>query len=154
LPTFALSQLAWNDLVIGAVFLALPQVPLTLGNAVISNPTDPWRFECPRAFQTDQSWYEEYWYRDPAPRRPSFFNRSIASLGDAFQRLPVLLGQFAKIIRTGAVWDSRATREKQSQWWDAVAKPQMRAKDPYRPGHALPRREYGSGTTLTHSASR
>ena len=36
LPTFALSQLTWNDLLIGAVFLALPQVPLTLGNAVIA----------------------------------------------------------------------------------------------------------------------
>jgi len=35
-PTFALSQLTWNDLVIGAVFLALPQIPLTLGNAVIA----------------------------------------------------------------------------------------------------------------------
>jgi MFS superfamily sulfate permease-like transporter len=35
-PTFALSQLTWNDLVIGTVFLALPQVPLTLGNAVIA----------------------------------------------------------------------------------------------------------------------
>jgi hypothetical protein len=35
-PTFALGQLAWNDLMIGAVFLALPQVPLTLGNAVIA----------------------------------------------------------------------------------------------------------------------
>jgi Molybdate transporter of MFS superfamily len=36
LPTFALSQLTWSDLMIGAVFLALPQVPLTLGNAVIA----------------------------------------------------------------------------------------------------------------------
>src|SRR5262245_59352293 len=36
LPTFALSQLSWNDLMIGTVFLALPQVPLTLGNAVIA----------------------------------------------------------------------------------------------------------------------
>jgi MFS superfamily sulfate permease-like transporter len=36
LPTFALSQLTWNDLVIGTIFLALPQVPLTLGNAVIA----------------------------------------------------------------------------------------------------------------------
>lgn len=35
-PTFALGQLTWNDLLIGAVFLALPQVPLTLGNAVIA----------------------------------------------------------------------------------------------------------------------
>jgi hypothetical protein len=36
LPTFALAQLSWNDLLVGAVFLALPQVPLTLGNAVIA----------------------------------------------------------------------------------------------------------------------
>jgi MFS superfamily sulfate permease-like transporter len=36
LPAFALSTLSWNDLLIGAVFLALPQVPLTLGNAVIA----------------------------------------------------------------------------------------------------------------------
>jgi hypothetical protein len=36
LPAFALPQLTWNDLLIGAVFLALPQVPLTLGNAVIA----------------------------------------------------------------------------------------------------------------------
>jgi hypothetical protein len=36
LPAFALSPLTWNDIVIGAVFLALPQVPLTLGNAVIA----------------------------------------------------------------------------------------------------------------------
>ena len=35
-PTFALGQITWNDLLIGAVFLALPQVPLTLGNAVIA----------------------------------------------------------------------------------------------------------------------
>lgn len=35
LPSFALSQLTWNDLFIGAVFLALPQLPLTLGNAII-----------------------------------------------------------------------------------------------------------------------
>jgi Molybdate transporter of MFS superfamily len=36
LPTFALSALTWHDLLIGAVFLALPQLPLTLGNAVIA----------------------------------------------------------------------------------------------------------------------
>jgi len=35
-PTFALAQITWNDLFLGAVFLALPQVPLTLGNAVIA----------------------------------------------------------------------------------------------------------------------
>jgi predicted benzoate:H+ symporter BenE len=36
LPTFALTGLSWNDLLIGTLFLALPQVPLTLGNAVIA----------------------------------------------------------------------------------------------------------------------
>ena len=36
LPTFALGALTFNDFLIGAVFLALPQVPLTLGNAVIA----------------------------------------------------------------------------------------------------------------------
>jgi MFS superfamily sulfate permease-like transporter len=36
LPDFALAKLTWNDVLIGAVFLALPQVPLTLGNAVIA----------------------------------------------------------------------------------------------------------------------
>ena len=35
-PTFALSQITWNDLLIGTVFLALPQIPLTLGNAIIA----------------------------------------------------------------------------------------------------------------------
>jgi MFS superfamily sulfate permease-like transporter len=36
LPTFALSSLTANDFLVGALFLALPQVPLTLGNAVIA----------------------------------------------------------------------------------------------------------------------
>jgi MFS superfamily sulfate permease-like transporter len=36
LPSFALSALTVNDFVVGTVFLALPQVPLTLGNAVIA----------------------------------------------------------------------------------------------------------------------
>jgi MFS superfamily sulfate permease-like transporter len=35
-PTFALSSITWYDFVVGTVFLALPQVPLTLGNAVIA----------------------------------------------------------------------------------------------------------------------
>jgi MFS superfamily sulfate permease-like transporter len=35
-PTFALAQLTWNDVAMGALFLALPQIPLTLGNAVIA----------------------------------------------------------------------------------------------------------------------
>ena len=36
LPSFALSEVGLNDFLIGTVFLALPQVPLTLGNAVIA----------------------------------------------------------------------------------------------------------------------
>jgi hypothetical protein len=35
MPSFALADLTLNDLFIGAVFLALPQVPHTLGNAAI-----------------------------------------------------------------------------------------------------------------------
>jgi MFS superfamily sulfate permease-like transporter len=36
LPTFALGALTLNDFLLGAVFLALPQVPLTLGNAIVA----------------------------------------------------------------------------------------------------------------------
>ena len=35
LPHFALAHLSWNDAFIGLVFLALPQLPLTFGNAVL-----------------------------------------------------------------------------------------------------------------------
>lgn len=35
-PRFVLLDMTWNDLFIGIVFLALPQLPLTLGNAVIA----------------------------------------------------------------------------------------------------------------------
>jgi MFS superfamily sulfate permease-like transporter len=35
-PSFALTEIGTNDLLIGVVFLALPQLPLTLGNAVIA----------------------------------------------------------------------------------------------------------------------
>lgn len=36
MPEFALSHLTWSDTLIGALFLALPQIPLTLGNAIIA----------------------------------------------------------------------------------------------------------------------
>ncbi len=36
LPRIALTTISWHDLVIGTAFLALPQLPLTLGNAVIA----------------------------------------------------------------------------------------------------------------------
>lgn len=35
-PKFTLLDVTWNDLFIGIAFLALPQLPLTLGNAVIA----------------------------------------------------------------------------------------------------------------------
>lgn len=34
-PSFALTELTWKDFALGLVFLALPQLPLTLGNAII-----------------------------------------------------------------------------------------------------------------------
>lgn len=36
LPVFSLPAIGWNDLAVGAGVLALPQIPLTLGNAVIA----------------------------------------------------------------------------------------------------------------------
>jgi MFS superfamily sulfate permease-like transporter len=36
LPNFPLLHVTWSEMVIGVVFLALPQVPLTLGNAIIA----------------------------------------------------------------------------------------------------------------------
>lgn len=36
LPTFVLADITWHDLVIGTALLTLPQLPLTLGNAVIA----------------------------------------------------------------------------------------------------------------------
>lgn len=36
LPSFALAHLTWHDLLIGTTLLALPQLPLTLGNAIIA----------------------------------------------------------------------------------------------------------------------
>lgn len=36
MPSFALGGMTWQEFMIGAIFLALPQVPLTLGNAIIA----------------------------------------------------------------------------------------------------------------------
>lgn len=36
LPRFALSSIRWHDVLIGTTLLALPQLPLTLGNAIIA----------------------------------------------------------------------------------------------------------------------
>jgi MFS superfamily sulfate permease-like transporter len=36
LPNFALRSVSWHEMVIGTLFLAIPQVPLTLGNAILA----------------------------------------------------------------------------------------------------------------------
>lgn len=36
MPAFTLGTIGWNDLVVGVVLLALPQLPLTFGNAVLA----------------------------------------------------------------------------------------------------------------------
>jgi len=36
LPTFTWPSIGWSDLVLGVVFLALPQLPMTIGNALIA----------------------------------------------------------------------------------------------------------------------
>jgi MFS superfamily sulfate permease-like transporter len=36
LPSFALSSVSWTDLFAGVVFLAIPQLPLTFGNAIVA----------------------------------------------------------------------------------------------------------------------
>jgi len=36
LPVFSLSMITWNDLVVGTLLFTLPQIPLTLGNAMIA----------------------------------------------------------------------------------------------------------------------
>lgn len=44
-PSWTLGSLTWNDVFVGTVFLALPQVPLTLGNAVVATTTqNNWLF--------------------------------------------------------------------------------------------------------------
>ncbi|MGH8686534.1 MAG: putative sulfate/molybdate transporter [Burkholderiales bacterium] len=36
LPSFPLGSLSWHDVLVGVVFLALPQLPLTFGNAILA----------------------------------------------------------------------------------------------------------------------
>ena len=81
---------------------------------MVEKSTKPWRFDDPRAFQTDPSWYEAYWYRVPAPPHPTLLNRGIAWLVDAFQRLPVLVGELAEVVRTGMARATRVIRGTQS----------------------------------------
>jgi len=71
---------------------------------MINNYNDASQVEYPRAFRTDPSWYEAYWYRKPALRDSTLLNQSIARLVATFQRAVISKGKFAEIIRTGAAW--------------------------------------------------
>lgn len=53
-PSFALSGLSWKDLGLGFVFLTLPQVPLTLGNAIIATTEQNNRLFPDRAVNEDR----------------------------------------------------------------------------------------------------
>lgn len=99
-------------------------------DAMINNYNAPGRLERPRAFRTDPSWYEAYWYREPEPRRPIIYNRSIARLVDAFQRISDLVSQFANTILMGAVGASHVIRERQSRWCTRSGNPTCEAKQP------------------------
>jgi len=53
-PSFALSDLTWKDFALGLVFLALPQLPLTLGNAIIATAEENNRLFPDRATNEDR----------------------------------------------------------------------------------------------------
>ncbi len=54
LPTFALAGVTWHDFLIGATLLALPQLPLTLGNAIIATREENNRLFPDRAVTEDK----------------------------------------------------------------------------------------------------
>ena len=69
---------------------------------MFGSDSDPRRAKCGpvRAFRTDPSWYEAYWYSKPAPQRPSFLNSRAARLIGMSQRLRASLGKFAEILQS------------------------------------------------------
>ena len=70
---------------------------------MISSDTHPRRTQVRpvRAFQTDPSWYEAYWYSKQAPPRRSSFNSRVARLIGMFERLRASFGKFAEILHSG-----------------------------------------------------
>jgi MFS superfamily sulfate permease-like transporter len=54
MPAFALADLTWKDVLLGAVFLTLPQLPLTLGNAIIATREENNRLFPDRPVRDDQ----------------------------------------------------------------------------------------------------
>jgi len=101
-----------------------------------------WKSECPRAFQTDRSWYQEYWYSQAGSRRPSFARRFVTS-----QKLGVSIVQVAEILRAGCrMAFARAKGDSRSRGNGGTLKPQMRSRA--RVGCALPRRQRKAGPSL------
>jgi hypothetical protein len=43
------------------------------------------QLECVRAFQTDRSWYQAYWYPELSPRRQGFVARILAKVFVLFE---------------------------------------------------------------------
>ena len=83
---------------------------------MFSSDTDPRQLNCApvRAFQTNPSWYEAYWYSKPAPR-PSFFNSRVARLIGRFQGLRASFGKFSEILHSGPAWGSRPSKRLTAQ---------------------------------------
>jgi hypothetical protein len=89
LPGLALTDLSWNDLAVGALLLALPQLPLTLGNAVIAT-----------ARENNQLFPDR-----PVNERTVMFSTGIMNLGSAaFGGVPMChgAGGMAGHVRFGA----------------------------------------------------
>ncbi|MEJ0005494.1 MAG: putative sulfate/molybdate transporter [Steroidobacteraceae bacterium] len=74
LPRVTLLTLSWHDLIIGTAFLALPQLPLTLGNAVIAIREENNRL-FPERLVTENGRRDVNWPREPGEcrfwRRPN-----------------------------------------------------------------------------------
>jgi len=88
-PSWTLGSLTWNDVVVGTLFLALPQVPLTLGNAVVATTTqNNWLFP----------------NRPVTERRVAISTGLMNLLGPAFGAVPMChgAGGMAGQVRFGA----------------------------------------------------
>jgi MFS superfamily sulfate permease-like transporter len=88
-PSWMLGSLTWNDVVVGTLFLALPQVPLTLGNAVVATTTqNNWLFP----------------NRPVTERRVAISTGVMNLLGPAFGAVPMChgAGGMAGQVRFGA----------------------------------------------------
>ena len=66
-----------------------PSHPFSDGNTAAGRTSDVGirtrQLECMRAFQTDRSLYEAYWYLEPSPRRQGIVARILARVFVAFE---------------------------------------------------------------------